>query len=442
VKKPADEHRSHDEHEGHTHEDAKSPHNHTAEEGRIMSETEEEHMGHAGHSHQGVASPLSCASGGGVSDYNVSLQVGGIFIVIFVTMFGIMLPMMGRYSNRFKIPPYGLLLMRAFGTGVVLSTGFIHMLHHAAANLNHPCIPESIRETEGMAGIIALLAVFAIHLLQTVATSRLKKSAEAQGMDVKLDRTDVPMDQRFSRYSFVNQLDVPLDIESSGNPVRSSHVAGGASSHAHNHSHGDSHSHSHAPSKKGHGDEDHNCATEGIARLEATKNRLTAYMLEIGMVSHSVIVGVTIALAEGQTLVSLLIAMCFHQFFEALGIGSILMDSGFKKMKTPLIMAAAFIMATPLGQVIGIAVAMTSHGNTSSSHMVQGIFESLSAGILIYDGLVNVLNLLITQSTTFYQMTLKRQIGMFAALYMGYLAMLMVGLFEGGVPGSGGHHQH
>ena len=45
-------------------------------------------------------------------------------------------------------------------------------------------------------------------------------------------------------------------------------------------------------------------------------------VLEVGMVVHSVVIGISLGAARSAaTIKPLLIALCFHQFFEGMGLG-------------------------------------------------------------------------------------------------------------------------
>ena len=48
--------------------------------------------------------------------------------------------------------------------------------------------------------------------------------------------------------------------------------------------------------------------------------QITAYILEVGIALHSVVIGVTLGVSRGPEFVSLLIAVAFHQFFEGFAL--------------------------------------------------------------------------------------------------------------------------
>jgi len=57
----------------------------------------------------------------------------------------------------------------------------------------------------------------------------------------------------------------------------------------------------------------------------------------------------------------------------------------------PAVMAAIYGLSTPLGIVIGIGLNGSWNDNSSSTLVTIGVLESIAAGILIYDSLVNII---------------------------------------------------
>ena len=56
--------------------------------------------------------------------------------------------------------------------------------------------------------------------------------------------------------------------------------------------------------------------------LVKVKQRLVSQVLEIGIIFHSVIIGVTMGMSQNQcTIRPLIAALSFHQIFEGLGLG-------------------------------------------------------------------------------------------------------------------------
>jgi zinc transporter 1/2/3 len=117
--------------------------------------------------------------------------------------------------------------------------------------------------------------------------------------------------------------------------------------------------------------------------------QLTAlFILEFGVVFHSIFIGLTLGTTD--ELVILLIVLVFHQLFEGLGLGSRLAVAHWPEGKKwlPYFLAGLFALATPVGIAAGIG-ARTNNANTQK--LVNGIFDAISSGILMYTGLVELL---------------------------------------------------
>jgi ZIP zinc/iron transport family len=155
--------------------------------------------------------------------------------------------------------------------------------------------------------------------------------------------------------------------------------------------------------------------------------RVTAYILEIGVATHSIIIGITLGVTRGAEFTSLIAAISFHQFFEGCGLSTTAMDAGFTSLREPLLMALLYTLTTPIGIGIGIAISNSYNGNSNTALLTQGIFDSVSAGILIYDALVNMITVNITHSDKFMTQTPGQKAGQFVALWLGAGIMSLIG---------------
>lgn len=132
---------------------------------------------------------------------------------------------------------------------------------------------------------------------------------------------------------------------------------------------------------------------EGETLAEAYAAQMTAiFILEFGVIFHSVFVGLTLAVA-GEEFNTLYTVLVFHQTFEGLGLGSRLADSPWPKSKrwTPYILAAAYALSTPIAMATGLGVRNAYAPGSKTALILNGIFDSVSAGILIYTGLVELM---------------------------------------------------
>ncbi|MCJ1440414.1 MAG: hypothetical protein MMC23_000897 [Stictis urceolatum] len=116
------------------------------------------------------------------------------------------------------------------------------------------------------------------------------------------------------------------------------------------------------------------------------------FILEFGVIFHSVFIGLTLAVA-GEEFNTLYVVLVFHQTFEGLGLGSRLAVTPWPKSKqwTPYFMGLAFALSTPIAMAIGLGVRQTYAPGSETALITNGIFDSISAGILIYTGLIELM---------------------------------------------------
>jgi zinc transporter 1/2/3 len=116
------------------------------------------------------------------------------------------------------------------------------------------------------------------------------------------------------------------------------------------------------------------------------------FILEFGVIFHSVFIGLTLAVA-GSNFNVLYIVLAFHQTFEGLGLGSRLATTPWpsRKQWLPWTLGAAYGFTTPIAIAIGLGLRTTFSPGSQRTMIVNGIFDSISAGILIYTGLVELM---------------------------------------------------
>lgn len=132
------------------------------------------------------------------------------------------------------------------------------------------------------------------------------------------------------------------------------------------------------------------------ARKEAAEQyaaQLTGiFILEFGVIFHSIFIGLTLAVS-GEEFTVLYIVLVFHQSFEGLALGSRFASIEWPQGKrwTPYILGAGYALSTPIAIAIGLGLRSTFSPGSREFLVVSGVFDSLSAGILIYTGLVELM---------------------------------------------------
>ncbi|KAG9137595.1 hypothetical protein Leryth_011346 [Lithospermum erythrorhizon] len=258
---------------------------------------------------------------------------------------GVSLPLLARKIEALRPENDIFFMIKAFAAGVILATGFIHILPDAFEKLTSPCLDPNPWGKFPFTGFIAMMASIGALMVDTIATT-------------------------FYEKLHFEQKQVNGDEE-----VGAEHVG-----HVHVHSHA-SYGHAHGAA----------IPSNNMESAELMRQRVISQVLEMGIVVHSVIIGISLgASGNPDTIKPLLAALSFHQFFEGMGLGSCISQAKFKTLSTT-IMAIFFSLTTPVGIGIGIGISSIYNENGSTALIVEGVFNSASAGILIYMALVDLL---------------------------------------------------
>ncbi|XP_047938811.1 zinc transporter 8-like [Salvia hispanica] len=252
---------------------------------------------------------------------------------------GVCLPVLAKWVPALSPERSLFFVVKAFAAGVILSTGFIHVLPDAFESLTSPCIPEHPWGDFPFTGFVAMLAAIGTLMVDTYATSY------------------------YGRRSRVKS--------EGGDEER----AVGAHTHA-------VHGHAHGPVS----------VNAGSGDTELLRHRVISQVLELGIIVHSVIIGIALGASESpKTIKPLIAALTFHQFFEGIGLGGCIAQAKFDA-RAVAIMAIFFSLTTPVGIAIGIGITNIYSETSPTALIVEGVFNSASAGILIYMALVDLLS--------------------------------------------------
>ncbi|KAI8267506.1 Zinc-regulated transporter 2 [Colletotrichum sp. SAR11_239] len=309
---------------------------------------------------------------------NMPLRIASIFIILVASLLGGFLPIFLARTTRMHVPKMTFFIFKYVGTGVIIATAWMHLLAPGVEALHNECLAPRLGDYD-WAFAIGLMTVMVMFLIEMVASNMTNGSAFSHSHDHEMNGTgavavkskDQATDGSASEVcphdngdaergnGFVDPRKVP------GLPDDVSYPPGGRDhlGHARDHVEGDSHS--------------------GLT------GQLTAiFILEFGVVFHSIFIG--LVLATSDELVVLLIVLTFHQFFEGLGLGSRLAVAQWPSHGKwwPHILACLYGLSTPVAIAVGLAARPSS---AETQTLVNGIFDSISAGILMYTGLVELL---------------------------------------------------
>ncbi|KAK4492840.1 hypothetical protein RD792_000165 [Penstemon davidsonii] len=271
-------------------------------------------------------------------------KLAALASILVASALGVCLPVLGKAVPALSPERSFFFIIKAFAAGVILSTGFIHVLPDAFENLTSPCIPEHPWGDFPFTGFIAMCSAIGTLMVDCYATSyyRRRSSVSEEG----------------------KKGGGGADVEGVV-PV-----------------------HTHATHGHAHGsvslDFDHK-------ETELLRHRVISQVLELGIIVHSVIIGIALGASESpKTIKPLIAALTFHQFFEGIGLGGCITQAKFKAQAVT-IMALFFSLTTPAGIAIGIGISNIYSETSATALIVEGVFNSASAGILIYMALVDLL---------------------------------------------------
>lgn len=143
---------------------------------------------------------------------------------------------------------------------------------------------------------------------------------------------------------------------------------------------------------------------------------------------HSAIIGLDLGIATNE-FKTLLVAIIFHQLFEGIALGVRIAEikrfTSIKKFGAALL----YPLVTPIGIAIGIGVRHSFNDNDWREILTQGIFDSLSAGILFYNAYVELMAFEMNRNAVFRAHNGKRKAALFFAVYLGASIMAIIGIW-------------
>ncbi|KAJ9660908.1 low-affinity Zn(2+) transporter zrt2 [Neophaeococcomyces mojaviensis] len=288
-------------------------------------------------------------------DGRMGLRIASIFVIWVGSTLGATFPVFAKNHQSIGVPDWSFFIAKFFGSGVIIATAFIHLLSPAEDALRDPCLTGAITEYDWVSGII-LMTIFVLFIVELMVMRYSNIEAPERNGHVVAGSEDIELNttkerRRMSAHHPGN--------DHFGHTARHSSIA----------------------------------EANNLFSFEDYKTQLTSiFILEFGIIFHSVFIGLTLAVS-GDEFVTLFIVLVFHQTFEGLGLGARLAVTPWPKSKrwTPYILGAAYGFATPIAIAIGLGVRKSYPPGSRTTLLVNGVFDSISAGILIYTGLVELM---------------------------------------------------
>ncbi|KAK7289848.1 hypothetical protein RIF29_03826 [Crotalaria pallida] len=317
-----------------------------------------------------VARAAACRNGAAAGH----LKVISIFTIFVTSMFGMSLPvLLARCFQGKSLYDKAIVLIKCFAAGVILATSLVHVLPDAFAALSDcQLVSRHPWKDFPFAGLVTLIGAIMALLVDVAASSHVEHTHYA------------PVEKEEGEGEGEWRLEV---------------VGGGGE-------------------------------RERVEELMRLKQRLVSQVLEIGIIFHSVIIGVTMGMSQNVcTIRPLVAALAFHQIFEGMGLGGCVAQAGFS-FGTMAYMCFMFSVTTPVGIILGMLLfSVTGYDDSSVNALImEGLLGSISSGILIYMALVDLIavdffhNKLMNSNLTLKKVS-------FLALTLGSAAMSVLALW-------------
>ncbi|CAN7056036.1 hypothetical protein Bca4012_092995 [Brassica carinata] len=270
-----------------------------------------------------------------------NLKLVAVFTILITSLIGVCLPLFARSVSAFQPERSLFLIVKSFASGIILATGFIHVLPDSFEMLSSHCLNDNPWHKFPFTGFVALISAVFTLMVDSITTSLISKSGKR---------------------------DPSADVASAGSPDEEmGHV-----------------------SHYGHGLH-HSNGKELGSNLQLLRYRVIAIVLELGIVVHSIVIGLSVGATNNTcTIKGLIAALCFHQMFEGMGLGGCILQAEYGWAKKA-VMAFFFSVTTPFGVVLGMALSKTYKENGPDSLITVGLLNASSSGLLIYMALVDLL---------------------------------------------------
>eukprot|EP00960_Hanusia_phi_P073205 767958-Hanusia_phi.AAC.3 len=301
----------------------------------------------------------------------------------------ILRPGLGKGGSH---PTFWFFLMRSFTAGVMLSLAFVHIIAESFEVMDGLCGKYPIAAVMVMAGLVLMICV------ERGALDLMTRNDDGHGHQMSSQefvccQSDMHQHSHGCiRHAHHNSSDhtqplqeklmspcckglvpgshLPADLEDDCMQEQCSSVETSME-----------HCHDHDEIQQ----ESRECKLESNL-LEGGKNRkppqLMLGMLEVGVIMHSVIIGTDLGVMTQRpsAIVGLVIALCFHQFFEGLGLGTcisyVVQESGGNISKNKVDLSFFLSCAQPLTRWGQLVILVCSFALTFPLGVVTGIFLS------------------------------------------------------------------
>ncbi|RMZ80653.1 hypothetical protein DV738_g2650, partial [Chaetothyriales sp. CBS 135597] len=356
-------------------------------------------------------------------DGRIGLRIAALFIIWVTSSIGAVFPVFAHRHKGLRVPDATFFVCKYFGSGVIIATAFIHLLAPAVEALTDPCLTGPITEYAWVEGII-LMTIFVLFFVELLVMR--------YGNFGGAEHHQHQGGQKHEHAGGVSTAGKAAGAVAAATPASLPYKDDDEDIVGNNHALAQRQVSVHAPGHDhlGHSQE-HSDIEEAVDpfSLEDYKAQMTAiFILEFGIIFHSVFIGLTLAVA-GEEFNTLFIVLIFHQTFEGLGLGSRLAVTPWPKNRswTPYLLGLAYGLSTPIAIGIGLGVRKSYPPGSQTTLIVNGVFDSISAGILIYTGLVELMAHEFMFSNAMRKASIRTVLSAFGLMCLGAALMALLG---------------
>ncbi|KAJ5156457.1 hypothetical protein N7492_009260 [Penicillium capsulatum] len=325
---------------GHDHDEHEHEHEHEHDHGSSSGSGKSCHF-HAGVEHCVDEGSEESAPSCGIQtrDYDVPLRIGTLFVILVTSAIGVFAPILLSKLPFATVNAWISVVIKQFGTGIIIATAFVHLYTHATLMFTNDCLGEL--EYEATTSAVVMAGIFLAFLFEYIGHRIIvaRGSKDSSSGVASISQEEGPKGSPPAHHSALAHL---------------------------GHSHG--------------------------SPLDPTKpdTKFSVLVMEAGVLFHSILIGLTLVVAGDSFYKTLLVVIVFHQFFEGLALGARIATLPGAIFPSKALMAGAFALITPIGMAIGLGVLNSFNGNEKSTLIALGTLDALSAGILVWVGVVDM----------------------------------------------------
>jgi zinc transporter 1/2/3 len=333
------------------------------------------------------------------SGTTASIKITALFLILLSSLLGVLPPLLQRQgSGKGSDPSSTTYILRSFTAGLLLALAFVHLMQEGFEKLNGLAGDYPIASVLGMSGVLVMfitervaLDCFANSEHAHVHSHSLSLSLPERSLHNCCGQHAQSLPPNRSKALSITPAEPRLDSLEEGllqdNANSSSAIqdeeiervdcVGGreVARVGHYISNGND---TPAALLEKEGDEVPEHTRLSQDTRSKNKGAISLNMLELGIVVHSVVIGVDLGVSTSQasSLMSLVIALCCHQFFEGIGLGvciSNAMHPGHISKGRVITMVAWFACTQPAGILLGMLLESSYNESSTQESWITGV---------------------------------------------------------------------